>query len=228
MRRPAFGGWSVAIRTWARSSTSRTGSCRAPIAPTTSSSVSESGGAQGAGANTLDLHEVAEEALAFVRHEIESRGIAWSINAVPGLPMVLGDRVQLQQVIVNLLVNSIQAISQGTGRTDGSASPSRPSTATRSSSRSAIPAPVSPTKRWDVSSRVSSRPNRAASASASRSASPSSDRMEGTSGPSTSPGVGRTFSSALPAHPGRDGRSESRDAGAGLMSDDVGGRRPAG
>jgi two-component system sensor kinase FixL len=65
--------------------------------------------------NMLDLHEVAEEALAFVRHEIESRGIAWSINAAPGLPMVLGDRVQLQQVIVNLLVNSIQAISQGDG-----------------------------------------------------------------------------------------------------------------
>lgn len=67
--------------------------------------------------NRLDLLEVAEEALAFVRHDIESRGIAWSIQAAPDLPMVLGDRVQLQQVIVNLLVNSIQAISHG-DRTD--------------------------------------------------------------------------------------------------------------
>ncbi|WP_295137329.1 ATP-binding protein [uncultured Reyranella sp.] len=61
----------------------------------------------------LDLHEVAEEALTFVRHDIEFRRIAWSIDAAPGPATVLGDRVQLQQVIVNLLVNSIQAISQG-------------------------------------------------------------------------------------------------------------------
>lgn len=61
----------------------------------------------------LDLHEVAEEALTFIRHDIEFRRIAWSIDAAPGPAMVLGDRVQLQQVIVNLLVNSIQAVSQG-------------------------------------------------------------------------------------------------------------------
>jgi PAS domain S-box-containing protein len=60
----------------------------------------------------LDLADVAEEALFFVRHDIESRRIALSINAARGLPRVLGDRVQLQQVIVNLLVNSVQAISQ--------------------------------------------------------------------------------------------------------------------
>ena len=61
----------------------------------------------------LDLHELAEEALTFVRHDIEFRRIAWSIDAAPAPAMVLGDRVQLQQVIVNLLVNSIQAVSQG-------------------------------------------------------------------------------------------------------------------
>ena len=49
----------------------------------------------------------------FVRHDIEFRRIAWSIDAAPGPAMVLGDRVQLQQVIVNLLVNGIQAISLG-------------------------------------------------------------------------------------------------------------------
>lgn len=60
----------------------------------------------------LDLDEVAEEALFFVRHDIEFKKISLSINSAPGLPKVLGDRVQLQQVMVNLLVNSIQAISQ--------------------------------------------------------------------------------------------------------------------
>ena len=60
----------------------------------------------------LDLGEVAEEALFFVRHDIESKRISLSISSAPGLPKVLGDRVQVQQVMVNLLVNSVQAISQ--------------------------------------------------------------------------------------------------------------------
>jgi len=60
----------------------------------------------------LDLADVAEEALFFVRHDIEFKKITLSINAARGLPGVLGDRVQLQQVIVNLLVNSVQAIVQ--------------------------------------------------------------------------------------------------------------------
>ncbi len=58
-----------------------------------------------------DLGEVAEEALFFVRHDIDPR-ISLSISSAPGLPKVLGDRVQVQQVMVNLLVNSVQAISQ--------------------------------------------------------------------------------------------------------------------
>ena len=60
----------------------------------------------------LDLGDVAEEALFFVRHDIEFKRITLSINTAPSLAQVLGDRVQLQQVIVNLLVNSIQAVSQ--------------------------------------------------------------------------------------------------------------------
>ena len=60
----------------------------------------------------LDLNEVTEEALLFVRHDLETAQICLSIDALPSLPKVFGDRVQLQQVIVNLLMNSIQAISQ--------------------------------------------------------------------------------------------------------------------
>jgi len=60
----------------------------------------------------LDLNEILEEALLFVRHDIESRSIELSVRLQPNLPKVRGDRVQLQQVIVNLLVNSVQAIQQ--------------------------------------------------------------------------------------------------------------------
>jgi signal transduction histidine kinase len=58
----------------------------------------------------IDLSEVVEEALLFVRHEVESKSIDLSVNFDVGLPIVLGDRIQLQQVVVNLLVNSVQAI----------------------------------------------------------------------------------------------------------------------
>jgi two-component system sensor kinase FixL len=58
----------------------------------------------------LDLSEVVEEALLFVRHEVRSRSINLSVSRGVGLPIILGDRIQLQQVIVNLLVNSIHAI----------------------------------------------------------------------------------------------------------------------
>jgi signal transduction histidine kinase len=60
----------------------------------------------------LDLNEVVDEALLFLRHDIDARSIRLSARLGLGLPRVIGDRVQLQQVVVNLLVNSVQAIGQ--------------------------------------------------------------------------------------------------------------------
>lgn len=58
----------------------------------------------------LDLNAVAEEALMFVCHDVEARAIQLAVRLDIGLPPVLGDRVQLQQVVVNLLVNSLRAL----------------------------------------------------------------------------------------------------------------------
>ncbi|WP_262047608.1 ATP-binding protein [Bradyrhizobium sp. Bra78] len=60
----------------------------------------------------IDLNEVAEEALLFIRHDTDSKSIVLSAAFGADLPKVLGDRIQLQQVIINLLVNSVQAIVQ--------------------------------------------------------------------------------------------------------------------
>ena len=60
----------------------------------------------------LDLNDVVEEASRFLRHEIKSKSIKLSVNIASTRPKILADRIQLQQVIVNLLVNSIQAIVQ--------------------------------------------------------------------------------------------------------------------
>lgn len=67
------------------------------------------------GCASLDLNEVVEEALLFVRHDIEAWSIDLSVRYGAHLPRVTGDRIQLQQVVVNLLVNGVQAIAQGGG-----------------------------------------------------------------------------------------------------------------
>lgn len=60
----------------------------------------------------LDVKELVEEALLFVHHDIESKRIGLTISASPARPTILGNRVQLQQVVVNLIINGIQAICQ--------------------------------------------------------------------------------------------------------------------
>ncbi|HTU09967.1 MAG TPA: ATP-binding protein [Allosphingosinicella sp.] len=60
----------------------------------------------------LALNAVVEEALLFVGHDLEARAITLSAAMAAALPDVPGDRVQLQQVIVNLLLNSVQALAQ--------------------------------------------------------------------------------------------------------------------
>ena len=64
----------------------------------------------------LDLNDVVKEALLFVEHDLEQRAIGLRMDLADGLPPVLGDRVQLQQVVVNLLVNAVQAIAQNETR----------------------------------------------------------------------------------------------------------------
>jgi signal transduction histidine kinase len=58
----------------------------------------------------LALNDVVRESLLFVHHEIERRAIRVTTAYARRLPLVTGDRIQLQQVIVNLLINAVQAV----------------------------------------------------------------------------------------------------------------------
>ena len=58
----------------------------------------------------LDINEVVDEVLALIRREISVHQVWVRLDLASSLPSVFGDRVQLQQVILNLLVNSIQAM----------------------------------------------------------------------------------------------------------------------
>jgi C4-dicarboxylate-specific signal transduction histidine kinase len=65
----------------------------------------------------LSVDEVIREALLFLQHEVQSHGLLVTHHPNPAAPKVLGDRTQLQQVFVNLMVNAIQAMEQvGTTR----------------------------------------------------------------------------------------------------------------
>ncbi len=58
----------------------------------------------------LSIDEVIREALLFLRHEIQSHALLVTHYPVVGAPNVLADRTQLQQVIVNLAINAMQAM----------------------------------------------------------------------------------------------------------------------
>lgn len=61
---------------------------------------------------SLPFDEIIREALLFLRHEMESRSVTILHRPDPTVLQVLGDRTQLQQVIVNLAINAVQAMIQ--------------------------------------------------------------------------------------------------------------------
>jgi PAS domain S-box-containing protein len=58
----------------------------------------------------LDVNDVVREAIALVQRELVSHMVSLRMELAPALPMILGDRVQLQQVIINLVMNGIEAM----------------------------------------------------------------------------------------------------------------------
>jgi PAS domain S-box-containing protein len=60
----------------------------------------------------LSVDDVIREALLFLRNEVQSHELTVTHHINPAAPKVLGDRTQLQQVFVNLMVNAIQATAQ--------------------------------------------------------------------------------------------------------------------
>jgi signal transduction histidine kinase len=64
----------------------------------------------------LDINDVIKDVMLIFRQEALSHGVSLLQELASELPQVLGDRIQLQQVIMNLLMNGIQAMSGVTGR----------------------------------------------------------------------------------------------------------------
>lgn len=64
----------------------------------------------------VEMADLIREAIDLVGREARAAGVAIRVVGEPPCPGVIGDRVQIQQVLVNLLVNAIQAMRDVIGR----------------------------------------------------------------------------------------------------------------
>jgi C4-dicarboxylate-specific signal transduction histidine kinase len=62
----------------------------------------------------LEINEVALEIIGLMRSEMSTNGVLLQTRLTNDLPIIWGDRVQLQQVILNLMMNAVEAISEVT------------------------------------------------------------------------------------------------------------------
>src|SRR5260221_13606502 len=59
----------------------------------------------------LDINEAIEEVVILTQSEVRRNKVVLRTELAADLPSVMGDRVQLQQVMVNLILNAIEAMS---------------------------------------------------------------------------------------------------------------------
>jgi signal transduction histidine kinase len=66
----------------------------------------------------LDLPELISDVLVLLRYDATARHVHLKSEIEPGIPKILGDRIHLQQVLLNLIVNAIDALAEldATGR----------------------------------------------------------------------------------------------------------------
>ena len=59
----------------------------------------------------VQLNEIIEESVALAESQASRNDVSVELNLAPGLPRLPGDRIQLQQVILNLMLNGIESMS---------------------------------------------------------------------------------------------------------------------
>ena len=60
----------------------------------------------------LEINEAILEVIALTHSEVVKNSISLQTQLAAGLPFIQGDRVQLQQVILNLIINAVEAMSE--------------------------------------------------------------------------------------------------------------------
>jgi PAS domain S-box-containing protein len=67
----------------------------------------------------LNLNDLANDVLELAHSELIERNVAVATRLTPGLPDIRGDRVQLQQVLLNLVMNACEAMADNNGAGSG-------------------------------------------------------------------------------------------------------------
>jgi hypothetical protein len=60
----------------------------------------------------LEINEAISEVVGLTRSEVSKSGVQLQIQLAENLPVIQGDRVQLQQVMLNLIMNAVESMSQ--------------------------------------------------------------------------------------------------------------------
>ncbi len=64
----------------------------------------------------LGLNEVVDDVIEILRGDLVRRGVTLTKQLAPGLPKIKGDRLQLQQVVLNLILNACDAMRDNDAR----------------------------------------------------------------------------------------------------------------
>jgi signal transduction histidine kinase len=59
----------------------------------------------------LEVNDAIREVIELTRSETSKNGVSVKVQLTDGLPLIRGDRVQLQQVVLNLIINAVEAMS---------------------------------------------------------------------------------------------------------------------
>jgi signal transduction histidine kinase len=62
---------------------------------------------------SVSLNSVVEDLALLVRHKLKNHGIKFALDLAPDLPHVLADAAQLNQALLNLVLNAVEAMPQG-------------------------------------------------------------------------------------------------------------------
>jgi PAS domain S-box-containing protein len=94
----------------------------------------------------VDINDVINEVISLVQRELNSHRVSLQTQLSTPLPLILADRVQLQQVVLNLIINAVEAMSGASNGTrellisSGGAEPSGILVAVRDSGPGLAPA----------------------------------------------------------------------------------------